>query len=112
MDRESSSIRGSSGPGLTIYILDAVTYLYLEKDNTPQTSTVHLYGTQTNCVYNDILITFEMVHLPPELWQAVFEQMYTYDVHFFDQSSHDRWTVIRKLEPLQLVCRNWRVSVH
>jgi hypothetical protein len=52
-----------------------------------------------------------MLHLPTELWQVVFEQLYVHDVHIFRQSAHCRRNTIRHLQRLQLVCRKWRVCI-
>ncbi|KAF2827394.1 hypothetical protein CC86DRAFT_369526 [Ophiobolus disseminans] len=48
------------------------------------------------------------MYLPAELWQAVFEQYVTYDVHIFNQSTSYRRRRVRALQALQPVCRRWR----
>jgi hypothetical protein len=49
------------------------------------------------------------MYLPTELWQDIFEQLATENVHIFKQSTEYRQTKTRELQRLQLVCRKWRV---
>jgi hypothetical protein len=50
-------------------------------------------------------------HVPPEIWNAIFEHLATHPLHIFDQSVRCRRQHIRHyLLPLMFVCRAWHVS--
>lgn len=54
--------------------------------------------------------TSAVFRLPAEIWQAIFQEFTTHDLHIFDQSGYYRRGITRRVQTLQLVCRTWHVS--